>query len=122
LLNANETTVKVGKLKANITNVLNALKIIRVLRLTRLVRIMKLRKQKENIDEIMEKEQFLKNSDASKYNEMKISKKIKYIILRRVIILVLMIFRIIIFNQSVYYNTVDSTEFGMIMFKKFENL
>jgi len=118
LTNSSGKTVSVGKLKTNITKVSSALKVFRILRLTRLVRIMKLQKLKENLDEVMEK----KKLDESKVQEMRISKKLNDLILRRVIVLVLsMILGIIIFNPSVYYNTVNSPEFGMKIFKNFEN-
>jgi len=123
ILNSSVTTVGVGKIKTNITKVSSALRVFRILRLTRVVRIMKLQKLKENIDEVMERKNNLKNFNSQKRNEMKISKKLNDLILRRVIILVLsMIIGIIVFNASVYYNTIDSTEFGMKLFKNFENL
>lgn len=123
IMNSTVTTVNSGKLKTNITKVSGALKVFRILRLTRVVRIMKLQKLKENIDEVMEKKNMLKTMDSTKVNEMKISKKLNDLILRRVIILVLsMILGIIVFNPSVYYSTTNSTEFGMKMFKNFENL
>ncbi len=118
LTNSTGKTVSVGKFKTNITKVSSAIKVFRILRLTRLVRIMKLQKLKQNIEEVIEK----KNSDISNRQEMKISKKLNDLILRRVIVLVLsMILGIIVFNPSVYYNPVDSIEFGMKIFKNFEN-
>lgn len=122
LMNSSATTVNAGKLKTNITKVSSALKVFRILRLTRVVRIMKLQKLKENIDEVMEKKNKPNSFDKSQVNEMKISKKLNDLILRRVIVLVLsMILGIIVFNPSVYYNTVNSMEFGMKIFKNFEN-
>lgn len=122
LINSSATTVNAGKIKTNITKVSSALKVFRILRLTRVVRIMKLQKLKENIDEVMEKKNMLKSLENSKVSEMKISKKLNDLILRRVIVLVLsMILGIIVFNPSVYYNTVNSMEFGMKIFKNFEN-
>ena len=83
---------------------------------------MKLQKLKENIDEVIEKRNLLKSFAEKQVNEMKISKKLNDLILRRVIVLVLsMILGIIVFNPSVYYNTVNSMEFGMKIFKNFEN-
>ncbi len=122
LMNSSSTTVNSGKIKTNITKVSSALKVFRILRLTRVVRIMKLQKLKENIDEVIEKKNLLKSHDNSKVNEMKISRKLNDLILRRVIILVLsMILGTIVFNPSIYYNTVNSMEFGMTIFKNFEN-
>lgn len=122
LMNSSDTTENAGKIKTNITKVSSALKVFRILRLTRVVRIIKLQKLKENIDEVMEKKSILKTDKNSKLNEMKISKKLNDLILRRVIVLVLsMILGIIIFNPSVYYNPINSMEFGMKLFKNFEN-
>ena len=123
LMNSSSETVEnAGKIKTNITKVSSALKVFRILRLTRVVRIIKLQKLKENIDEVIEKKHLLKTLDNRKVNEMKISKKLNDLILRRVIVLVLsMILGIIVFNPGVYYNTVNSMEFGMKIFKNFEN-
>lgn len=122
LMNSSSTTVKAGKIKTNIIKVSSAIKVFRILRLTRVIRIMKLQKLKENIDEVMEKKNILKSLTNNQVAEMKISKKLNDLILRRVIVLVLsMILGIIVFNPSVYYNTVNSMEFGMKIFKNFEN-
>lgn len=98
-----------------------AIRVLRIMRLIRLVRISKLYKASQQLH-IKDKES-TNGTDLEMPEESKVGKKLSDLTTKRVIILVLsMIFAIILFNPSFYYDSLSSMDFGIKIFNDFDSV